>query len=115
MNLMGIILLISLVGSFITNLNFTSIVIMFSVGFLGYFMKRYGYSIVATTLGVVLGEPIESNLRYAMNVSKGDPRIFITDPLSLIFLILAVLILLVPAIGSLLKKRNSGKTRGQAG
>lgn len=82
-NLMGIILVVSVVGAFVTNLNFVSIIIMFLSGFVGYFMNRYGYSIVAVTLGVVLGGPIEVNLRSAMNISEGDPSVFVTNPLSL--------------------------------
>lgn len=113
-SLMSIILTISVVGAFVTNLNFMSIIIMFCAGLLGYFMNRYGYSIVAVTLGVVLGGPIEANLRSAMNISQGDASVFVRDPLSLVFLVLAVIVLFFPVIKKLIMGTILNKAGGKA-
>ena len=52
-------------------------------------------------LGYVLGPMMEENLRRSMLQSGGDPTVFVTRPISLVFIIATVLILLmmvVPAI-----------------
>lgn len=109
-DMMTVILIISVVGAFITKLNFFDISVMFLAGFLAFFMNRYGFSVVALILGLVLGGPIEQNLRSAINISQGDPSIFITNPLSLIFLILAGFVLIAPPIAGILKgRRQEGK------
>jgi putative tricarboxylic transport membrane protein len=54
-------------------------------------------------LGFVLGPMMEENLRRALLMSKGNPSVFITHPLSLVFMIATMLILVVmiaPAVRS---------------
>lgn len=104
--MMMTILIISIVGSFIIKLNFFDVIVMFLAGLIAFFMNRYGFSVVALILGLVLGGPIEENLRSAVNMAKGDPSVFVTTPLSLFFLILAALVLIVPAVNRLRKSKK---------
>ena len=46
-------------------------------------------------LGFVLGPLMEENLRRALLISRGDPTVFFTRPISLGFMIATVLILVV--------------------
>jgi TctA family transporter len=46
-------------------------------------------------LGFVLGPLMEENLRRALLISRGDPSVFVTRPISLGFIIATVLILIV--------------------
>lgn len=96
-NLMTFILAVTIVGSYAVNLSFTDIIIMFLIGLMSWFMKRYGFAITPLILGLVLGGSIEDNFRKAMVLSDGSLSIFITSPVSLIFLILAILMLIGPA------------------
>jgi TctA family transporter len=50
-------------------------------------------------LGFVLGPMVEENLRRTLQVSRGDPSVFVTRPLSLAFIVATVLILIVMAPG----------------
>jgi TctA family transporter len=50
-------------------------------------------------LGFVLGPMMEENLRRALLLSRGDPTVFFTRPLSLVMLLLAaglVLLIVLP-------------------
>jgi TctA family transporter len=57
-------------------------------------------------LGFVIGPMMEENLRRAMLLSRGDPRILIDRPISLVFLLLAVAMLLVLIVPAVKKKRQ---------
>lgn len=56
-------------------------------------------------LGLVLGPMIENNMRRALTASNGDFMVFVEKPISLAFIIMALLWIIVPI---LLKLR--GKT-----
>ena len=43
-------------------------------------------------LGFVLGPMMEENLRRALLISRGDPMVFVQEPISLAFLIVALVV-----------------------
>ena len=56
-------------------------------------------------LGFVLGPMMEEHLRRAMLMSKGDPSVFVTRPISFGFIIATVLILVVMIVPAVRKRR----------
>ena len=66
-------------------------------GILGVVWRKLGCSPVPLMLGFVLGPMLEENLRRAMLISRGDPTVFATRPISLAFNIVTVLILIMMA------------------
>ena len=66
--------------------------IVMTAGLLGYFMRYFGFPFLPAVLGVVLGNLVESNYRRSLALSGGELSIFLEDPISIIFLVLAVLI-----------------------
>ena len=57
-------------------------------------------------LGFVLGPLLEENLRRAMIISRGDPSVFLTRPISASLLILAALIIMIAVLPSVRRKRE---------
>ena len=57
-------------------------------------------------LAFVLGPLMEENLRRALLISRGDPTVFFTRPISAGFLIAAILLLTIMVIPSFKKKRE---------
>jgi putative tricarboxylic transport membrane protein len=57
-------------------------------------------------LGFVLGPMMEENLRRAMLMSRGDPSVFLTRPISLGFIVVTVLIVIVIAAPMVRKRRG---------
>jgi len=49
---------------------------------------------------------MEENLRRAMLLSRGDPTVFLTRPLSAVMLAAAVVLILVIALPSIRRKRE---------
>jgi TctA family transporter len=57
-------------------------------------------------LGFVLGPMMEENLRRALLLSRGDPTVFVTRPISMTLLVAAVIMLLVVALPMVRRKRE---------
>jgi TctA family transporter len=57
-------------------------------------------------LGFVLGPLMEENLRRALLISRGDPMVFVQEPISLGFLIASALLLVVVAAPAIRAKRE---------
>ena len=58
-------------------------------------------------LGFILGPLMEENLRRSLVLSRGDPMIFVTRPLSLTLLMMAVAVVLLIALPQFRKTRES--------
>jgi TctA family transporter len=71
------------------------------VGVLGYVLLKLECEPAPLLLGYVLGPLLEEYLRRALLISRGDPSVFFTRPISLAFMIGTVLLLavmIVPAV-----------------
>jgi putative tricarboxylic transport membrane protein len=78
---------------------------MVGCGVAGYFLSKNDYPIAPAVLGLILGPMLENNLRRAMTISNGDYSVFVKQPASAIFLLIAVLWITVPFILKLRGKK----------
>lgn len=65
--------------------------LMIIFGVVGYFMRKHDYPAAPLLLALVLGEMMEQGLRRALTLSNGDWTVFVTRPISLGLLTIAVL------------------------
>ncbi|MFZ0139757.1 MAG: tripartite tricarboxylate transporter permease [Aeromicrobium sp.] len=75
-------------------------------GLLGYVLIRVGCEPVPLLLGFVLGPLLEENLRRAMTISRGDPTVFLTRPISLTLLLIAVAAIVVAVLPAIRRRRD---------
>jgi TctA family transporter len=75
-------------------------------GFFGYYASKWGCEAAPLILGFVLGPLMEENLRRAMLISRGDPSVFFTRPISLGMLIVSFALLLMVVLPQFQKKRE---------
>ncbi len=68
---------------------------LFWFGVLGYLMKKFGFPLAPMILGVILGDLAEINLNRAY-MSDPNPFLFFSRPISLFFIVLAVISLVFP-------------------
>jgi putative tricarboxylic transport membrane protein len=101
--LFSLILLLCIIGSYITNNNPYDVIIMVTFGLIGYLMKKLNYEAAPLILALVLGPMMEKAFQRSLVISDGGFGIFFTRPISASFLIMALLILLSPLF--LRKKR----------
>ena len=95
----------SAIGIFSVNNSPFEIYLTAVFGLLGFLWLKLGFSAAPMLLGFVLGPMMEENLRRAMLMSKGDPSVFVTRPISLAFILATVGILVMMIAPSVRKKR----------
>jgi putative tricarboxylic transport membrane protein len=78
--------------------------LMYAIGVIGFFMRRYDFPVGPTVLGVILMPLAEAQFRRALAISQGDLSIFVTRPLSLFILLLAVAAVVLPYIPALIAR-----------
>jgi TctA family transporter len=74
-------------------------------GLLGYLFIKLGCEPAPLMLGFVLGPMMEENLRKAMTISRGDPSVFVTRPLSVSMLLIAAVLLLIVVLPAVRRTR----------
>ena len=96
--LLPVILTLCVVGTFALRNTFFDTGIMLCFGLLAYFMKKYGFPVVPMLLAIILGPQLEEHLRMSLIIAQGSPMIFVTHPISLVFIIIAVASFVSPII-----------------
>jgi putative tricarboxylic transport membrane protein len=91
-----LILLFCLIGAYSLSNNVSDVIAMLIFGILGYLMKKFQYEGAPLILALVLGQKLETSLRRSLIMSHGDFSIFISRPISLGFLVTAILLLIIP-------------------
>jgi len=76
-------------------------------GLVGFVWMRLACPPAPLLLGFVLGPLMEENLRRALLISRGDPTVFVTRPISLGFIIVTVLILIVMGLPAIRARREA--------
>jgi putative tricarboxylic transport membrane protein len=83
--------IIALLGVYASNNNTFQIGVALVIGVLMFILKRQDYPTIPYILGVILGPSMEVYLRGGMQMTNGTPLIFVTQPDSITFLVLAIL------------------------
>jgi len=96
--LVPILLSLSFVGAFAVNNNAFDMKVMLVFGVVGFILPRFDFPVVPMLLGMILGPIAERALRQSMILSDGSPVIFLTHPIALIFILLAIASFIAPAI-----------------
>ena len=74
---------------------------------LGYWLIRWGCEPVPLLFGFVLAPLLEENLRRAMIISRGDPSVFVTRPISAVLLSLALVALFIAILPAVRRTREA--------
>ncbi len=96
----------STIGTYSLNLNTFDVFAIAAFGLLGYVLIRVGCEPVPLLLGFILGPLLEENLRRAMIISRGDPTTFVTRPISLTLLLIAVAAFVVAVLPAIRRRRD---------
>lgn len=87
--LMAFILALVMTGVYAMHQSIFEIGMVLAIGVLGYGMRLLKIPVLPLVLGLVLGSLVESNYRRSLLISSGEHSIFVTDPVSLVLLLLA--------------------------
>ncbi|MFC7157288.1 tripartite tricarboxylate transporter permease [Halomarina halobia] len=91
-----VVVVLSYAGAYTLNQNWFDVGAVLVLGVLGYYMVQYNYSVIAFVLGIVLGPIAEQNFFRSLQISQGSYSIFVTQPLSLMLVIMIMIVLFGP-------------------
>jgi len=94
------------VGNYSVNNSAMDVYLCAVLGLLGYIFAKLEFEPAPMILGYVLGPLMEENLRRALLISRGDPTVFFTRPLSLTFMLLAAFVLFIMVAPAMRKKKE---------
>jgi TctA family transporter len=100
------ILLFCCIGVYSVNNQTFDIILTCVFGVLGYVCVKLACEPAPLILGFILGPMMEENLRRAMLLSRGDPSVFVTKPISAVLLGIAVILLLIVVAPAVRQKRE---------
>jgi putative tricarboxylic transport membrane protein len=88
------IILFCLIGVYGVNYSLLEIWVMLIFGLFGYVMRKLDYEMAPLILALILGPMFENSLRQSLIIFNGDPLVFFTRPISAVFLLGSMLLLL---------------------
>ena len=100
------ILLFCCIGVYSINNSVFDVFMTAAFGILGWIFVKLECEPAPLLLGFILGPMMEENLRRALLLSRGDPTVFLTRPISAVMLALAVALLLIIVAPAVRKKRE---------
>jgi TctA family transporter len=100
------ILVFMTIGVYSLSNNPWDVLIMGIFGVVGYVCSKLECEPAPMILGFILGPLMEENLRRAMLLSRGDPTVFFTKPISAAFMISSVILLIAVALPAIRAKRE---------
>lgn len=93
-----IIMVICLVGSYAVGNSIFDMGTMIAAGVGAYYLKKYGFPSSPVLLAFVLAPTLETSMRQALSLSKGNPMVFLQKPISAVILFLTLVLLLIPVL-----------------
>jgi putative tricarboxylic transport membrane protein len=90
------ILVFAATGTIAAKPSLVELAMLAGFGALGLAMRLYGYPIAPAVVGLILGPMAETQLRRALSMSLGDPRVLIESPIAAGLLAIAALALAAP-------------------
>jgi len=100
------ILLFCCIGVYSLNNSPFDVVLTAVFGLLGYIFIKVDCEPAPLLLGFILGPMMEEHLRRAMLLSRGDPTVFFTRPISLAMLVVSAFLLLLIIAPTIRRKRE---------
>lgn len=100
-----LIFVLSVVGGYAAMQDMFDIWLLLIFGFGAFFLRKFDYPVAPAVLAIVLGPIAEPTLRQSLLLSSGDPSIFFTRPISAPIMIIAIVLILMPAFKYLRPRR----------
>lgn len=100
-----LIFVLSIVGGYAAMQDMFDIWLLVIFGFGAFFLRKFDYPVAPAVLAIVLGPIAEPTLRQSLLLSSGDPSIFFTRPIAAPIMVVAILLILMPAFKYLRPRR----------
>ena len=101
------ILVFCAIGVYAVSNSILDIYLMVGFGVLGYVFSKLGCEPAPLLLGFILGPLLEENLRRALQLSRGDPMVFVERPVSAFLLLLGAITLAAVVLPNVRRLRQT--------
>ena len=105
------VLTIVIFGVFTIEYSMWNVIITVAAGAGGLLLMKLDYPPVPLILGLVLGPLLERNVRRTLISSEGDLSVFVSSPISLGLFLLTALVVAVPLILRIYRRRQANEVR----
>jgi putative tricarboxylic transport membrane protein len=92
------ILVFASMGTIAANPSIAELLMLSGFGVVGFLMRRYDYPVAPAVVGLILGPLADNALRRSLQMSLGDPMIFLQHPSSAIMIGIATIALIAPFV-----------------
>ncbi|HUS55564.1 MAG TPA: tripartite tricarboxylate transporter permease [Thermohalobaculum sp.] len=99
-----IIFVLSVVGGYAATQDMHDIWLMLIFGIGAFMLRLLDYPLAPAVLAIVLGPQTEETLRQSLLISSGDPMIFLNRPIAGPITVIAVILIVLPAINLIRRK-----------
>jgi putative tricarboxylic transport membrane protein len=101
------IVLFCCIGIYSVQNSAADVLLVAAFGLFGYALLKLGFEPAPMLLGFVLGKLMEEKVRTALRYSRGSFMTFLESPLSATFLVLALITIVVAALPTIRRKRDT--------
>ncbi len=108
----GLILTCIVVGVYAVNYSIADVWFVIFFGALGYVFLKLDFPAAPLIMTLILTKILERSMRRALQISGGDFSIFLREPISAVFLALAVIFIIVLAMTKIRASRRRGDNPG---
>jgi putative tricarboxylic transport membrane protein len=98
------IFVLSIVGGFAASKSMHDLWLIVIFGLAAFFLRKFDYPLAPAVLAIVLGPIAEPTMRQSLLLSSGDPMIFFNRPIAGPITVVAIILILLPAIKLLRRK-----------
>lgn len=99
----------ALLGAYSVNGSTFDVSLMLFFGIVGYLLRRFGFPIAPLIVGAILGPLAELQMRRALDISAGDLSTLVATPFTAIVYILLALVMAVPVVLRLRRRRAANQ------
>ncbi len=108
-----VVAVLAVVGSYALEQQIFDVYVAVAFGLLGYAMRQLGMPAVPLILGLLLGETVERSFLQSLSLF-GGPAVFVTRPVSLVLLLVAVALVAAEILAAVRRKRRGGAVEAAA-
>jgi len=103
------IFVLSVIGGYAATQDMHDVWLMLVFGLGAFFLRKLDYPVAPAVLAIVLGPIAEPTLRQSMLMSSGDPMIFFNRPIAGPIMVIAIILLLLPAFKLIYERMRDNK------
>lgn len=101
------VLVLVFTGTYMLQSNIFDVGLAVLSGIFGYVMRRFGFPLITVVIGFILGPLAERAFLQSLMISDGSYLIFLTQPITVVLMILTIGTMILPLLSAWLKKTEA--------